>query len=151
MGQAPRGELKEKSRGDNSSMTEPWTGQANFSEKISSLAALPWRYWPTASAAFQIVSASSSARGSTSTIAIPSDWRRQVVRESVSRSVRSGLTIRRSTTISISWATLLLSLIVSLRSWTTPSTRTRTNPWELRLESRLMWVPFLLRTTGASS
>ena len=110
---------------------------------------------PAATALFAPVDNSSINRSvgfSTATVNIPSAVLNAVSTDWVKRS-RSvvGLTMIRSTTISMLCHLFLLSMISSLSSTTSPSTRARTNPERRALSNIAVCSPFLCLTTGASN
>ena len=89
VGQAPKGALKENSRGSISGMVKPETGQAKFSENV--------------------IRSGSPSDGAVSRMAIPSARSSAVRKLSASRvSIPSRTTIR-STTTSMSWRNFLSS------------------------------------------
>ncbi len=71
--------------------------------------------------------------------------------ESASLERTSGLITSLSTTISMVCFWFLFSSIGSFRSYSRPSTLARTKPERLAPSNSFWWVPFLPRTTGAST
>ncbi len=127
-GQAPKGLLKENSRGSISSMVKPETGQANFAENVV-------RSPVSASSAKTSPSLSSSA----------------VSRLSAKRPRMPGRTTRRSTTTSMSCLRFLSSAGAWSISYSVPSTSTRWKPRFCRSASSFLYSPLRPRTTGASN
>ncbi len=128
-GHAPCGLLKEKLRGAGSSMEIPQYTQAKSFEKSISPTLVPSS------------TGMSRMRPSLSLAACSS--------ESCRRLRRSGLTTTRSTTISMSCLNFLSSVIFSLRSRRSPSTRARTNPLRLASAKTSRCSPLRPWTIGA--
>ena len=126
-GQAPNGLLKEKLRGSISSTLIPQSGH----EKLW----LKFIFSPSKTSMTNSPSASSSAFST----------------ESVRRFSIPSFTTSRSTTISILCLIFLSRLISSDSSYRFPSTITRTYPLFFALSNSFACVPFLPRTTGAST
>jgi hypothetical protein len=106
VGQAPWGELNEKSRGSSGGKLMPSSTQANFELKRSSLSG---PFWSTSSA-----------------FATPSPSLSAISSESAKRRSEPGFTTARSTTTSMVCFLFLSSTISSARSRVTPSIFTRT-------------------------
>jgi hypothetical protein len=99
-GQAPKGALKENSRGSISGMVKPETGQAKFSEKV-----------------MRSGSPSPSLRGGFQHRDPVGEVERGAETESASRVSSPSRTTIRSTTTSMSWRNFLSSVGGSSRSW----------------------------------
>ena len=82
------------------------------------------------------------------TLAIPSAWLSAVSRESARRRSIPGLTISRSTTMSMSCFLFLSRTISSARSIGVPSMTTRTKPSFLNWTSSFRYSPLRPRTIG---
>ena len=133
--QVPKGLLKEKSCGDGSvNTTCGWSGQRNRSVKSKRR---------------------SSVSITATTMASPSPSTKQVPRESASRSLRLGCTLRRSTTTRSSDAPLRSTSNPFTspasgpdRSSATPSATSRRKPIARRFETIASCVTSLLRGSG---
>ncbi len=101
IGQAPKGALKEKSRGSISDIVNPETGQANFSEKVMRLTS---------------VTSSSPPSRAASKIAMPSARLSAVRKLSARRVSMPARTTIRSTTTSILWRRFFSSVGTSSNS-----------------------------------
>ena len=143
-GQAPKGLLKENSRGSISGMVKPETGQANFSENTMR-SCVSFLFCSTAPA-----SAGSFGLSANSAMAMPSASCSAVSRLSASRLAMSGRTTSRSTTTSISCLSFLSSAGASAISWNSPSILTRWKPFFISSASSLRYSPLRPRTIGAS-
>ena len=126
-GHAPWGALKEKIRGSSSTRLGPWTGQANFSEKVRTL--------PSSSTS----SISTSPSASVTAVSI----------ESASRLRRSVFITSRSTTTAMSCLYFLSSTISSSRRRSSPLTLTRPKPSARSSSNCLPYSPLRPRTIGA--
>ena len=130
-GHAPKGELKEKERGSNSSKESSQSWQAICSLYVFSFSGSP------------------ALRSTKSKITKPFANRRAVSMESVRRDFESALTVNRSTTTSMVCFSVFLSFGISSMGYTTPSTRTREKPWTVKSLKRSTNSPLRARITGA--
>ena len=133
VGQAPKGLLKEKSRGSTSGIVKPDTGQANFEEKMMRLGS-PLGSFSSAYSMTAMPSASSSA----------------VSKDSASLAPMSARTTMRSTTTSMSCLSFLSRVGASAISWYSPSIFRRWKPRFRKSAISLRYSPLRPRITGAS-
>ena len=126
-GQAPCGELNEKTRGSSSASETPCSGHAKFS--LKSIVSHPCRSTSIAT--------SPAARPAAVSIDCASRWR------------RSGFIASRSTTTSIVCLRFLSRTISSSSSRCSPSTLTRVKPSARSSSSTSLNSPLRSRTTGA--
>ena len=130
-GQAPKGELKEKERGSNSSKERLQSWQARCSLKVFSLSAL--------------------FESTKSKMIIPEANRSAVSIESVNRLFDSAFAVRRSTTTSMVCFSCFFNFGGSESEIVSPSTLAREYPCVTKSEKRSTNSPFRSRTTGAKT